>query len=156
MAPKSGQKKRLGKKHRQASTRPKPGRTAGSKGTAVTGAVAPKQRKKLATKKAAEDKAKRTPKRAPEFERKRTLAPGAGEARATTAGRRSAAGTGGRRGLAATNDEEQAALLEERQWREAERVGTELAAEIAAAEAAVLRRRNQEGVGAGSTLGAGQ
>lgn len=139
----------MGKKHRQASTRPKLGRTAGSKGTAVTGAAAPKQRKKLASKKAAEAKTARTPKRSPEFERKRTLAPGAAEGRQLTAGRRASGGTGGKRGLAATDEKDDAALQEERQWREAERVGTELAAEIAAAEAAVLRRRNQEGVGAG-------
>ncbi len=72
MAPKREIKKRMGKKHRQASTRPKlgkgPAKGARKKGSAVTGAVAPKNRKKLATKRAAEDKAARTPTRSPEFE----------------------------------------------------------------------------------------
>ena len=71
MAPKREIKKRMGKKHRQASTRPKLGKgpaKGARKGSAVTGAVAPKNRKKLATKRAAEDKAKRTPTRSPEFE----------------------------------------------------------------------------------------
>ncbi len=71
MAPKREQKKRLGKKHRQASTRPKLGKgpaKGARKGGAVTGAVSPKQRKQLATKKAAAAKAKLTPARSPEFE----------------------------------------------------------------------------------------
>ncbi len=71
MAPKREIKKRMGKKHRQASTRPKLGKgpaKGARKGSAVTGAVAPKNRKKLATKRAAEEKAKRTPTRSPEFE----------------------------------------------------------------------------------------
>lgn len=71
MAPRREQKKRMGKKHRQASTRPKLGKgpaKGARKGSAVTGAVAPKNRKKLATKRAAEEKAKRTPSRSPEFE----------------------------------------------------------------------------------------
>ncbi len=72
MAPKREIKKRMGKKHRQASTRPKlgkgPAKGARKKGSAVTGAVAPKNRKKLATKRAAEEKAARTPTRSPEFE----------------------------------------------------------------------------------------
>lgn len=72
MAPKRDQKKRLGKKHRQASTRPKMGRSA-PRSTAVTGAVSPKKRKELATKKAAIAKAKLTPTRSPENERRRTI-----------------------------------------------------------------------------------
>ena len=71
MAPRREQKKRMGKKHRQASTRPKLGKgpaKGARKSSAVTGAVAPKNRKKLATKRAAEEKAKRTPTRSPEFE----------------------------------------------------------------------------------------
>lgn len=71
MAPKREIKKRMGKKHRQASTRPKLGKgpaKGARKGSAVTGAVAPKNRKKLATTRAAEEKKKRTPARSPEFE----------------------------------------------------------------------------------------
>ena len=51
MAPRRETKKRLGKKHRQASTRPKMGKTA-PRGTATTGAVSPKKRKEMAAKKA--------------------------------------------------------------------------------------------------------
>jgi len=72
MAPKGG-KKRLGKKHRQASTRPKMGRSA-PRATATTGAIAPKKRKELAAKKAAAAKKARTPTRSPEFEHRRTIA----------------------------------------------------------------------------------
>lgn len=72
MAPKREIKKRMGKKHRQASTRPKlgkgPAKGARKKGSAVTGAVAPKNRKKLSTERAAKEKAARTPTRSPEFE----------------------------------------------------------------------------------------
>src|SRR6202789_4503918 len=72
MAPKRTEKKRLGKKHRQASTRPKLGRAA-PRGTATTGAVSPKKRKELAAKKAAALKVAKTPTRSPERERKVTL-----------------------------------------------------------------------------------
>jgi len=68
MAPKGKEKKRLGKKHRQASTRPKLGRTA-PRGTATTGAVSPKKRKELAAKKAAAVKLAKTPTKSPERER---------------------------------------------------------------------------------------
>jgi GTP-binding protein len=68
MAPKK-EKKRLGKKHRQASTRPKMGRSA-PRATAVTGAVAPKKRKELAAKKVAANKAAKIPTKSPERERK--------------------------------------------------------------------------------------
>ncbi|HEY5329237.1 MAG TPA: ribosome biogenesis GTPase Der [Acidobacteriaceae bacterium] len=72
MAPKRDQKKRLGKKHRQASTRPKLGKSA-PRGTAVTGAVSPKKRKEIAAKKAAIAKAKLTPTRSPENERRKII-----------------------------------------------------------------------------------
>jgi GTP-binding protein len=68
MAPKRTEKKRLGKKHRQASTRPKMGKTA-PRGTATTGAVSPKKRKELAAKKIAAVKAAKTPTKSPERER---------------------------------------------------------------------------------------
>ncbi len=71
MAPKREIKKRMGKKHRQASTRPKLGKGPAKrarKGSAVTGAVSPKQRKVIASKKAAAEKTKRIPTRSPEFE----------------------------------------------------------------------------------------
>jgi GTP-binding protein len=72
MAPKRDQKKRLGKKHRQASTRPKMGKGS-PRGTATTGAVSPKKRKEIATKKAAIAKAKLTHTRSPENERRKVV-----------------------------------------------------------------------------------
>src|ERR1700734_1876247 len=66
-------RKRLGKKHRQASTRPKKGRAP--RVTPTTGAVDPRKRKVLATKKAAAAKKKRTPTRSPENESRKTIAP---------------------------------------------------------------------------------
>jgi GTP-binding protein len=72
MAPKGKEKKRLGKKHRQASTRPKMGRTA-PRGTATTGAVSPKKRKELAAKKAAATKLAKTPTKSPDREHKVVL-----------------------------------------------------------------------------------
>jgi len=68
MAAKRTEKKRLGKKHRQASTRPKMGKTA-PRGTATTGAVSPKKRKELAAKKAAAVKVAKTPTKSPDRER---------------------------------------------------------------------------------------
>jgi GTP-binding protein len=67
MAAKKKEKKRLGKKHRQASTRPKMGRTA-PRGTATTGAVSPKKRKELAAKKVAATKLAKTPTKSPDRE----------------------------------------------------------------------------------------
>ena len=71
MATAKGGKKRLGKKHRQASTRPKKGRAP--KTAPTTGAVDPRKRKIVATKKAAAEKAKRVPKRSPEKEASKPL-----------------------------------------------------------------------------------
>jgi GTP-binding protein len=68
-------KKRLGKKHRQASTRPKKGRAP--KSTPTTGAVDPRKRKILSTKRAAADKASRVTKQSPEKEKRKTIRPGA-------------------------------------------------------------------------------
>jgi GTP-binding protein len=77
MAPKRDQKKRLGKKHRQASTRPKLGKAprSGAKTGAQVANVAPKKRKVISNKKAAAKKASLTSKRSPEFEHKVTLTP---------------------------------------------------------------------------------
>jgi GTP-binding protein len=70
MAPKKAPK-RLGKKHRQASTRPHKGKAP--KSTPTTGAVDPRKRKVLAAKKAKEAEAKRVSRRSPEFEAKRSI-----------------------------------------------------------------------------------
>src|SRR5215469_4018492 len=67
MAPRRDQKKRMGKKHRQASTRPRQGKAPRTGAQMAT--VAPKKRKALSSKKAVETKAARTPKQSPERER---------------------------------------------------------------------------------------
>src|ERR1700678_3330006 len=64
-------RKRLGKKHRQASTRPKKGRAP--KSTPTTGAVDPRKRKVLSTKRAAADKASRVTKQSPEREKRKEI-----------------------------------------------------------------------------------
>lgn len=82
--------KRLGKKHRQASTRPKKGRAPKSPATTGAtriGAVDPKKRKVLATKKAKEAAAKRVSRRSPDFETKRPIS---GDDAEKTVGRNSA------------------------------------------------------------------
>src|ERR1700729_3041253 len=66
-------KKRLGKKHRQASTRPKKGRAP--KSTPTTGAIDPRKRKILSTKRAAVDKASRVTKQSPDREKKKAIRP---------------------------------------------------------------------------------
>src|SRR3984957_279536 len=66
-----GGKKRLGKKHRQASTRPKKGRAP--KATPTTGAVDPRKRKVLSTKRALSEKLKRVPQQSPEKEKRRAI-----------------------------------------------------------------------------------
>src|SRR5215475_8160471 len=67
MAPRRDQKKRMGKKHRQASTRPRKGKAPRT--GAQMADVAPKKRKALSAKKAAQTKAARTPTQSPERER---------------------------------------------------------------------------------------
>ena len=67
MAPKKAPK-RLGKKHRQASTRPHKGKAP--KSTPTTGAVDPRKRKVIAAKKAKQTAEKRVSRRSPEFETK--------------------------------------------------------------------------------------
>ena len=68
--------KRLGKKHRQASTRPHKGKApkaGATTGATRIGAVDPKKRKVIATKKAKSVEEGRISKRSPEFEAKRTI-----------------------------------------------------------------------------------
>ncbi len=117
MAPRGGGKKRLGKKHRQASTRPKKGKAPRT--TPVTGAVAPKARKKIASKRAAVEKAARTPRRSPEFERRETIA---SDSAAPLPSR-------GRihKGLQTAPDADPNS--DARQWKEAERLADEIAAQ---------------------------
>ena len=63
--------KRLGKKHRQASTRPHKGKSP--KATPTTGAVDPRKRKVIATKQAKATAEKRVSRRSPELENKRSI-----------------------------------------------------------------------------------
>src|SRR5579862_1870813 len=74
MAQRDG-KKRLGKKHRQASTRPKKGRAP--RVAPTTGAVDPRKRKIISTKRAESDKASRVAKQSPEREKRRVVRPDA-------------------------------------------------------------------------------
>jgi len=66
-------KKRLGKKHRQASTRPRKGRAP--RVTPTTGAVNPRKRKAISAKRATLDKKKRTPTRSPDRENRKAVSP---------------------------------------------------------------------------------
>jgi GTPase len=116
MAPKK-QKKRLGKKHRQASTRPKLGRSA-PRTTSATSAAAPKKRKELAAKKKAALAKAKTPTRSPENERRRVIGedamrPKSGESRESQP----------RPAAKKPLDHEE---LEKREWRAAEELATEL------------------------------
>src|SRR5450755_3400978 len=63
--------KRLGKKHRQASTRPHKGKAP--KAAPTTGAVDPRKRKVIVAKKAKQIDAQRVSRRSPEFEAKRAI-----------------------------------------------------------------------------------
>jgi GTP-binding protein len=117
MAPKRTEKKRLGKKHRQASTRPKLGTTA-PRGTATTGAVSPKKRKELAAKKAAATKAAKTPTKSPEREHKVVLR------NREDAGSRGHASESPKRTPRVEAETESAA--EQRDWKEAEALASRL------------------------------
>ncbi len=123
------EKKRLGKKHRQASTRPKKGRSA-PKATAVTGAVAPKKRKELAAKKAAANKLAKTPTKSPTRERHVVVRDGDGS------GRRGYASEHRETQIPFGNDKQGAAgefigggagsEHDEREWKEAEKLAAKL------------------------------
>jgi GTP-binding protein len=76
MAPKKAPK-RLGKKHRQAATRPHKGKapkSSATTGATRIGAVDPRKRKVIATKKAKSVEDKRVSRRSPDFETKRPIA----------------------------------------------------------------------------------
>ncbi|WP_348268298.1 ribosome biogenesis GTPase Der [Edaphobacter paludis] len=120
-------RKRLGKKHRQAKTRPKKGRAP--RVAPTTGAVDPRKRKVLATKKAAAAKAKLVSKRSPEFETKKTLRP-AQSTRPTDGivGRQTprSSNVAGRENIGADD------------WREAESIAAQLSTVTESAEAQEL------------------
>src|ERR1700753_2419384 len=108
------EKKRRGKKHRQASTRPKMGKSTPKTG-ATTGAVSPKKRKELAAKKAAALIEAKKPTKSPDRERRVVIRQGDGS---------------GSRGYAsakhAPREHDGESVHEERQWREAEQIATRL------------------------------
>jgi GTPase len=114
-------KKRLGKKHRQASTRPKKGRAP--KAAPTTGAVAPKKRKLISAKQAEAERLKRTPKRSPDHEAKVTLDP-----RRVSSNLRPTSRT--------PQSEEDASEL--RDWREAELIASQHSVETEDSEAREL------------------
>jgi GTP-binding protein len=76
-------RKRLGKKHRQASTRPKKGRAP--RVTPTTGAVDPRKRKTLAARRADQEKKRRTPTRSPEKENRKAVSRDVPASRSTLA-----------------------------------------------------------------------
>jgi GTP-binding protein len=117
MAPKK-EKKRLGKKHRQASTRPKMGKNSPSakgKSGATTGAVSPKKRKELAAKKTAAAIEAKKPTKSPDRERRIVIRDGDGSG-----------GRGYASAKRAPRELEDESVHEERQWREAEQIATRL------------------------------
>lgn len=120
-------RKRLGKKHRQAKTRPKKGRAP--RVAPTTGAVDPRKRKVLATKKAAAAKAKLVSKRSPEFETKKTLRP----AQST----RPADGIAGRQTPRSSNVAGRENIGED-DWREAEAIAAQLSTATESTEAQEL------------------
>ncbi len=124
-------RKRLGKKHRDASTRPKKGRAP--RATPTTGAVDPRKRKVLSTKLAAATKKKRTPTRAPENESRRTIAPQSAPKKPS----RPADGIVGRQTPHSANigrNDESDSVADIKAWREAEILAAQL--DLAAASAA--------------------
>ncbi len=121
MAPRREQKKRMGKKHRQASTRPRLGKTPGKSANSATAAASPKKRKQIAAKKAAAQKAARTPTRSPERERKVVVRGRAGVGNDGEPGRELA-----ERRSAGREPKERLEENEERQWRQAEALAEQL------------------------------
>ena len=146
-------KKRLGKKHRQASTRPKKGRAP--KSTPTTGAVDPRKRKVLSTKRAKETEAKRATRQSPDKERRRTLG-GGGAGASRSAGSKpgatkssrgtgpAAKGAGVKRAAAArpadgivgrqTPNSANVGRSEEQDWKDAEALAAQMEMERRAAK----------------------
>jgi GTP-binding protein len=132
-------KKRLGKKHRQASTRPKKGRAP--KSTPTTGAVDPRKRKVLSTKRAAADKASRVTKQSPEREKRKAIGPGASPKKPAATARpnfaRPADGIVGRQTPRSENVAGRERIDEE-DWREVELLASQMAVDTESAEAREL------------------
>ena len=131
--------KRLGKKHRQASTRPKKGRAP--RATPTTGAVDPRKRKMLSTKRAAAEKASRVTKQSPEREKRKAIRPGAPPKKPAAAARpsyaRPADGIVGRQ----TPRSENVAgheRIDEEDWREVELLASQMVTETESVDARTL------------------
>jgi GTPase len=131
--------KRLGKKHRQASTRPKKGRAP--RATPTTGAVDPRKRKILSTKRAAAEKASRVTKQSPEREKRKAIRPGGPPKKPAAAARpgyaRPADGIVGRQ----TPRSENVAgheRIDEEDWREVELLASQMVTETESVDARTL------------------
>ena len=137
MAKRDG-KKRLGKKHRQASTRPKKGRAP--KSTPTTGAVDPRKRKILSTKRAAAEKASRVTKQSPERERRKAIHHDASKKPAVAARpkfARPADGIVGRQTPRSENVEGRERIDEE-DWRDVELLASQMVTETESVDASKL------------------
>ena len=133
-------KKRLGKKHRQASTRPKKGRAP--KTSPTTGAVDPRKRKILSTKRAATEKAARITKQSPDKERRKTIQRDGASARQSATPARPkylqpADGIVGRQTPNSANVAGRERLGEE-DWREVELLASQMATETESVDARQL------------------
>jgi len=129
-------KKRLGKKHRQASTRPKKGRAP--RATPTTGAVDPRKRKILSTKRAAAETASRVGKQSPEKEKRKAIR---GEAPVRTPPRsnpeRPADGIVGRQTPRSENVAGRERIDQE-DWRDVEVLASQMVTDTESAEAREL------------------
>ncbi|MEI9978074.1 MAG: ribosome biogenesis GTPase Der [Edaphobacter sp.] len=134
------EKKRLGKKHRQASTRPKKGRAPRTAPT--TGAVDPRKRKILSTKRAAAEKASRVTKQSPDKERSKAIQPGRLAPKKPVAAERSAASrpVDGIVGRQTPRSENVAGRerIDDEDWREVELLASQMATETESAAAREL------------------
>ena len=133
-------KKRLGKKHRQASTRPKKGRAP--KAAPTTGAIDPRKRKILSTKRAATEKAARITKQSPDKERRKTIQRDGPSAKKPAASARPkysqpADGIVGRQTPNSANVAGRERLGEE-DWREVELLASQMATETESVDALQL------------------
>src|SRR3984893_4005054 len=132
-------RKRLGKKHRQASTRPKKGRAP--RATPTTGAVDPRKRKVLSTKRAAADKASRVTKQSPEREKRKAIRPGAPPKKPAATARpnfaRPADGIVGRQTPRSENVAGRERIDDE-DWRDVELLASQMVTETESADAREL------------------
>ncbi len=134
------EKKRLGKKHRQASTRPKKGRAPRTAPT--TGAVDPRKRKILSTRRSKAEKAARVTKQSPDKERSKPIRPGRSVPKKPVAAERQgftrpADGIVGRQTPRSQNVAGRERIDEE-DWREVELLASQMVTETESAEAHTL------------------